>query len=115
MPLTLLGLLSACDTSRRAGGSSEVAQVDELTVQPMGGFLGAGGPGHVKSVGRIAVSALSQEDRAKVEALFSHPQPAPGNFYYRITRQRLGGTKSVDVPADAVPAALVASVKTVLE
>ena len=114
MLLTLLGLLSACNTSRPAGSRKEV-QVDELSVQPIGGFAGAGGPGHVKSEGRIAVSALSPEDRAKVEALFSHPQPPPGNFYYRITRQGPGGTKSVDAPADAVPEALVASVKSVLE
>lgn len=89
--------------------------MDELTVQPMGGFTGAGSPGHVKSVGRIAMSDLSPEDRAKVEAMFSRPQPVPGNFYYRITRQGSEGTKSVDVPADAVPAALIASVKTVIE
>ena len=90
--------------------------MDELIVQPMGGFTGAGAPGsHVKSEGRMAVSALSAEDRAKVEALFSRPQPPPGNFYYRITRQGSGGTLSIDVPPDAVPSALVSSVKTTLE
>jgi hypothetical protein len=90
--------------------------VDELIVQPIGGFAGAGTPGaHVKSEGRIAMSALSPEDRAKVDVLFSHAQPAPSNFYYRITRQGPSGTQSINVPFEAVPAALVASVKTVLE
>jgi hypothetical protein len=104
-------LLSGCEVRHAAVGSTEVTQVDDLIVQPVGGFVGAGGPGHVKSEGRIAMSALSSEDRAKVDALFSHPPNASGNFYYRITR----GGQTVNVPPEAVPAALIASVKTVLE
>ena len=115
MPFMLLGWLSACNAGRSTGGSTEVAQVDELIVQPMGGFTGAGGPSHMKSEGRIAMSALSPEDRAKVEALFSGPQSAPSNMYYRITRQGAKGTASVNVPIDEVPQALLASVKDTLE
>lgn len=89
--------------------------MDDLIVQPVGGFVGAGGPGHVKSEGRIAVSALSSEDRAKVDALFAQPPAAPSNFYYRITREGSSGTRTVNVPPEAVPAALISSVKTVLE
>ena len=89
--------------------------MDELSVQPMGGFVGAGGPSHVKSEGRIAMSALSPEDRARVNDLFSHPQHAQGNLYYRITRHGQSGTETVDVLPEAVPEALVASVKTTLE
>ena len=90
--------------------------MDDLIVQPIGGFAGAGGPGHVKSEGRIAMSALSPADRERVEELFSHPPTVlHGNFYYRITRQGHGGKHSIEVPPDAVPQALVASVKTVLE
>jgi hypothetical protein len=89
--------------------------MDELIVQPVGGFAGAGGPGPMKTEGRIAVSALSPQDRTTVEGWFAHPSPAGGNFYYRITRQRAVGQQTVDVPADKVPAALVASVKTTLD
>ena len=89
--------------------------MDELIVQPVGGFVGMGGNANLKSEGRISMSALSPEDRAKVEAMFSHPQPPPGNFYYRITRQGPDGAKTVEVPVDAVPAALTASVTTVLK
>ena len=89
--------------------------MDEIVIEPVGGFVGAGGPSHLKSEGRIAVSALSAADRARVEALFAHPQPTPGNFGYRLTRQGTAGTRTVNVPPDAVPAALIASIQSTLQ
>jgi hypothetical protein len=112
----LLGLLSACNHSNReVADSAKIKQMDELILEPVGGVADTGPSGHIKSEGRIAITALSPEDRARVEALFSHAQTAPGNFYYRLTRSGPGGTKSINVPPEAVPAALVATVKTVLK
>lgn len=89
--------------------------MDDLIIEPVGGFVGAGGPGHVKSEGRMSMSALSPQDQATVDVLFSHPQPTRGNFYYRLTRQGAEGTKTIEVPPEAVPPALAASVKTTLD
>ena len=89
--------------------------MDELIVQPIGGFAGAGAPGHVRSEGHLSMASLSPADRAMIEALFSRPQGAAGNFGYRITRRSAGGDKTVDASPDAVPPALIASIKSVLE
>jgi hypothetical protein len=88
--------------------------MDELIVQPMGGFTG-GATSNMKSEGRTSMSALSPEDRAKVEALFSGPQGTPSNFYYQLTRKGQGETKTIIVQPDALPDALVQSVKTELK
>ena len=89
--------------------------MEELTIEPVGGFTGAGGPGHVRSEGRLNLSALSPDDRARVEAMFARSPPAQGNFGYRITRQGPTGPQSVLVPSDAVPAALIAAIQTRLD
>jgi hypothetical protein len=89
--------------------------MDDIVIEPIGGFVGAGPSSHLKSQGRMPMSALSAQDRAKVEDIFAHPLGAPTNFYYRITRHTQSGTKSVNAAADAVPAALIASIQSELK
>ena len=89
--------------------------MSELVIQPKGGFAGAGALGHVTSEGRIALSALSPEDQKQVLALFARPHTEPGNFSYHIVLHEAAGDKTVDVPADAVPPALLATIQTDLK
>lgn len=70
----------------------------------------------LKSSGGQAMSALSAEDQAAVEAIFRDPK-AHGEspqmrdgFRYRITRTTGGKEQTVEVPESAVPAALKACV-----
>jgi hypothetical protein len=88
--------------------------MDEVIVQPMGGFTG-GTTSNMKTEGRIAMSALSAEDRGKVEALFSGPAGTPSNFYYQLTRKGPAGSKTIIVQPDALPDALIQSIKTELK
>lgn len=88
--------------------------MDELIVQSMGGFTGSSSP-NMKSIGRISMSALSPEDRATVEAIFSGPDSAPSNFYYQLTRRSSQGTRTLIVQPDALPAAVINSIKTELK
>jgi hypothetical protein len=95
--------------------------VDRLLIERVGGLGGFGGP-HLKSRGELALSDLSPADRQTVEDLFKDPQKAvpahPGEadaFRYRITRQTAEGTQTIDVPGNAVPAAVRDSVRDVLE
>jgi hypothetical protein len=92
-----------------------------LRIERIGGLAGFGGP-HLKSRGELALSDLSPGDKQVVEDLFKDPQKAaatlPGEadaFHYRITRQTTGGAQTIEVPENAVPAALRDSVKDVLE
>ena len=95
--------------------------MDRLQIERIGGYAGFGGP-HLKSRGELALSDLSPADRHAVEDLFDNPQEAvpahPGQadaFRYRITRQTATGSQTIEVPGDAVPAALRDSVRDVLE
>jgi hypothetical protein len=95
--------------------------VDRLQIERIGGFAGFGGP-HLKSRGELALSDLAPADRQAVEDLFNDPQKAvpahPGEadaFRYRITRQTAARTQTIEVPGNAVPAALRDSVRDVLE
>lgn len=88
--------------------------MDELTIQSMGGFTGGSSP-NMRSVGRISMSALSPEDRATMEAIFSGPDGTPSNFYYQITRESPEGTRTLIVQPGALPAAVVNSIKTELK
>jgi hypothetical protein len=87
-----------------------------LKIERIGGLGGFGLPGSkVKSGGEAAMSALSADDRAAVEALFGKKrQQGPGqnrdSFSYRITRVVDGKNQTVEVPESAVPAALKACV-----
>jgi hypothetical protein len=90
--------------------------MSEVTIEQMGGFAGAGGPGaHVRMRGSVAWSALSEADRATIDQLFAAKTRVDVNFYYRLTRQTDGRTETVDVLPEKVPQALVASVRTTLD
>lgn len=94
--------------------------MDRIQIERTGGFAGFGLPGsRVESRGEVAVSELSQLDRAVVDALFERKGPEephmPDGFRYRITRQTAGGTETVEVPEGKVPDALKDSVKDVLK
>jgi hypothetical protein len=88
-----------------------------LKIERIGGLAGFGVPGsRVKSSGEQAVSALSADDQASVEALFQNPKRQQGSglerdaFRYRITRTKGGKDQTVEVPESAVPSALKACV-----
>jgi hypothetical protein len=87
-----------------------------LIIQEVGGFAAGGTPGaHFRKEGRLALSDLSLEDRERVLALFAHPNPVNSNLYYRITLESPSGKQTVEALPEAVPPALIASVKTVLD
>jgi len=89
-----------------------------LKVERLGG-PGFGGP-HLKSRGSVAVDALSDADRQAIEALFRRGSRkvdpgAPGAFRYRLTRPGKTGPETIEVPEPLVPAAVVASVRDMIE
>jgi hypothetical protein len=99
----------------------EVQSVDRLQVERIGGFAGFGGP-HLKSRGEVTLSQLSPADKQTIEGLFKDPHKAapahPGEadaFRYRITRRTAAGAQTIEVPGNAVPAAVRDSVQDVLE
>jgi hypothetical protein len=86
-----------------------------LKIERIGGLGGFGLPGsRVKSTGEQAISALSADDQASVEALFRNPAQGPGQardtFRYRITRVTDGKNQTIEVPESIVPPALKACV-----
>ena len=96
-------------------------RVNRLEIERIGGLAGFGGP-HLKSRGEVAVSDLSPADRQTVDDLFNHPEKvvqeprgAGDVFRYRIMRHTAAGAQTIEVPENAVPAALRDSVKDVLE
>lgn len=90
--------------------------MSDITIEQLGGFVGAGGPGgHVHMRGKMAWSAIAEADRAHLDALFAAKRPVSANLYYRLTRTGPNGTETVDAPVEAVPAALAASVQTTLD
>ena len=88
-----------------------------LHVERLGGLPGVGSPrSRLKSCGEIALSSLTQRDRATIEDLFRAPSAAYAaavrdGFRYRISRDGGSGAESVEVPESAVPAAVAACVK----
>jgi len=76
-----------------------------LKIERIGGLAGFGmASSRVKSSGEQAVSALSADDQAAVEALFNNPERHQGSglerdaFRYRITRIVKGQSQTVEVP-----------------
>ena len=87
-----------------------------VTISEVGGFVGPGTPGgHIQTRGEMAWEALSDADRAAIDALFAAKRPVNANLYYRMTRTGPDGTETIDAPREAVPAALLASLKTTLD
>jgi hypothetical protein len=97
-----------------------VESVNRLEIERIGGIAGFGGP-HLKSRGEVALSELTPADRQAVEDMFNNPQRgrqragAADAFRYRITRQTAAGPQTIELPEDAVPAALRDSVRNVIE
>jgi hypothetical protein len=65
--------------------------------------------------GRIAWSALSKGDQARVDALFAQRRSVNANMRYRLTRDGPSGPETVEAPAEAVPEALIKSIQTTIE
>ena len=86
--------------------------MSEVVIEPVGGFTGAGGPGALKSEGRMSMASLSTHDRAALETLMAAPEADAANFGYRVTLHGPDGSTTRTVSADQIPAALVASIKT---
>ena len=87
-----------------------------LHVERLGGLPSIGTPqSPLRSCGDIALAALSQAERAAVEALFRNPPRAPSAvrdaFRYRITRDGPSGPETIEVPESSVPAPVAACVK----
>ena len=84
-----------------------------LKIERIGGLAGFGLPNsRIESAGEVAISALSHNDQAAVEALFQNPahRQQPGlerdDFRYRITRTLKGKTQTIEVPRSVVPPAI---------
>jgi len=114
--LIMLGLLSSCSPHRPSADQAKVVPMGDLVIQEVGGFAAGGTPGaHFRKEGRLALSDLSPEDRERVLAMFANPKPVNANFYYRITLERPSRRQTIEALPEAVPAALIASVKTILD
>jgi hypothetical protein len=90
--------------------------VDKLEIERVGGFAGFGSPGaHICSKGSVEVASLSAPDQRKIQALFESSAtadaPQPDAFRYRVTRHSSQGSKTIEVAAERVPAAVRAMVK----
>ena len=85
--------------------------MDALKIERIGGLAGFGSS-RLASRGETALSALSADDRASVEALFrggkrARPAgPVRDGFVYRLTRNRNGQSQTVEVPEALVPPAV---------
>jgi len=111
-----LGLLLACEVL--AAGAQEVKQRDmrSVVIEPLGGFVGGGTPlGPLRMQGRMTWSALSEADQARLDALFAERKPVNANLRYRLTRDGPNGPETVEAPAEAVPEALIKSIKTTID
>lgn len=87
-----------------------------VTIEEVGGFAAGGTPGaHFRKEGKLALADLPAEDRERVRAMFANPKPVNANFYYRITLEDPSGKHTIEALPEAVPPALLASVKTVLD
>jgi hypothetical protein len=90
---------------------------NHLNIERTGGIAGFGGPGKVRSRGRVDFDALSPLDRAAIDALFEqhHGQGVarnhtPDAFRYSVSRTRGGVVETIDVPEASLPAAVVNAV-----
>jgi len=92
-----------------------------IQVERFGGFGGFGLPGsRVRSLGQVDLSTLDPADRATVERLLSARRPpragaGADRFVYRLTPLQADGQAAaapgVEVPEEALPAAVAACVR----
>lgn len=93
--------------------------MDALKIERIGGLAGFGSS-RLASRGETALSALSAEDRASVDALFKGGRqaraagPVRDGFVYRLTRNRNGRSQTVEVPEASVPPTIKDCVKDIL-
>lgn len=90
--------------------------MDDLKIERVGGFAGFGLPNaRIRSVGVKPLSALSQQERQQVDALFggtsASTEAVADGFRYKLSRQTPQGTETVEVPEADVPETLKASVR----
>src|SRR5215472_17956640 len=117
MPLLMaLGLLLACEVLAAGAQEANRGTMGDIVIEQLGGFVGGGTPlGHLRMEGRMAWSALSSADQARLDALFAQRKPVNANLRYRLTRDGPNGPETVEAPAEAVPKALIESVKTMIK
>lgn len=87
-----------------------------IVIEPVGGYTGGAilsGP--VRAEGRIAWSALSKADQARVDALFAARKRVNSNLRYRLTRDGPNGPETIEALPDEVPEALIKSIKTTID
>ncbi len=94
--------------------------MDRLEIERLGGLAGQGPRSHLKSRGALDVSELSEADQATINRLFKAggaPDPDTGADYhrYRVTRRTPTGEQTIEAPHDALPSAVTASVRDVLD
>lgn len=96
---------------------SEPHIMAKLHVERIGGFAGFGGVGsHLRSHGELDTATLSAEEQRAVEVLFqsrgkTKRSQVRDGFLYRVTRSTPGGTETIEVSEESVPAALTQCVK----
>jgi hypothetical protein len=90
-----------------------------LKIERIGGLAGFGGEkSRLKSDGEMPFAALSPADQKAVEAMFETQDNSKAGqskmrdgFSYRVTREGEAAGKTILVPEDKMPAALIACVK----
>jgi hypothetical protein len=112
-----LGLLLACEVLAAGAQEANIRTMgNDIVIEQLGGFVGGGTPlGRLRMEGRIARSALSEADQARLDALFAERKPVNANLRYRLTRDGPNGPETVEAPAEAVPKTLIESVKTTIK
>ena len=111
-----LGLLLACEVLVAGAQEANRGTMGDVVIEQLGGFVGGGTPlGHLRMEGRMAWSALSSADQARLDALFAQRKPVNANLRYRLTRDGPNGVETVEVSPEAVPEVLIKSVKTTIE
>jgi hypothetical protein len=111
-----LGPLLACEELEVGAQAANNATMGDVIIEQLGGFVGGGTSlGHLQMEGRMAWSALSKADQARLDALFAERKPVNANLRYRLTRDGPNGPETVEAPAEAVPKALIESVKTTIK
>src|SRR5215831_19721669 len=114
--LMALGLLLACEVLAADAQEANRGTMGDVVIEQLGGFVGGGTPlGHLRMEGRMAWSALSEEDQRRLDALFAERKPVNANLRYRLTRDGPNGPETVEAPVEAVPEVLIKSVKTTIE